>query len=195
VEGLEAQLPQARVEFTERSPLTRAALVFAEGRHSGQTRDLDEMPFVTHPVEVACLLAEAGYSDEVVAAGVLHDVLEDTDAERADLEANFGPAVAWLVSAVSDDASIEDHAERKAALRGQVADAGERAAAIFAADKVSKARELRVRVSRNGLDERDRTRVDHYEQSLVMLAELIPGHRLVDQLRLELQALSAPGGT
>jgi (p)ppGpp synthase/HD superfamily hydrolase len=44
---------------------------------------------------------------------VLHDVLEDTDAERADLEANFGPAVAWLVSAVSDDASIEDHAERE----------------------------------------------------------------------------------
>jgi (p)ppGpp synthase/HD superfamily hydrolase len=84
-----------RAEFTERSPLTKAALTFA------------------HPVEVACLLHEGGYSDEVVAAGVLHDVLEDTDAERADLEANFGPAVAWLVSAVSDDASIEDHAERE----------------------------------------------------------------------------------
>jgi (p)ppGpp synthase/HD superfamily hydrolase len=197
VEALQAQLPEVRAEFTERSPLTRAALAFAEGRHSGQTRDIDEVPFVTHPVEVACLLHEAGYSDEVVAAGVLHDVLEDTDAERADLEANFGPAVAWLVGAVSDDASIEDHAERKAALRGQVAEAGERAAAIFAADKVSKARELRVRVSRNGLDERDRSRVDHYEQSLTMLAELIPGHRLVDQLRLELQALSAlpAGGT
>jgi (p)ppGpp synthase/HD superfamily hydrolase len=190
VEGLEAQLPQTRVEFTDRSPLTRAALAFAEGRHSGQTRDIDGMPFVTHPVEVACLLAEAGYSDEVVAAGVLHDVLEDTDAERADLEANFGSAVAWLVSAVSDDASIEDHAERKAALRGQVADAGERAAAIFAADKVSKARELRVRAGRGGFSDGDRAKVDHYEQSLAMLAELIPGHSLVDQLHLELQALS-----
>ena len=197
MEGLEAQLPQTRVEFTDRSPLTRAALAFAEGRHSGQTRDIDGVPFVTHPVEVACLLAEAGYSDEVVAAGVLHDVLEDTNAERADLEANFGPAVAWLVSAVSDDASIEDQAERKAALRDQVADAGERAAAIFAADKVSKARELRVRASRGGHEHGDRAKVDHYEQSLAMLAELIPGHRLVDQLRLELQALSAlpAGGT
>jgi (p)ppGpp synthase/HD superfamily hydrolase len=128
---------------------------------------------------------------------VLHDVLEDTDAERADLEANFGPAVAWLVSAVSDDASIEDHAERKAALRGQVAEAGDRAAAIFAADKISKARELRLRVSRHGLDERDRSRADHYEESHTMLTELIPGHRLVDQLRLELLALSAlpAGGT
>jgi hypothetical protein len=78
-----------------------------------------------------------------------------------------------------------------------VAEAGDRAAAIFAADKISKARELRVRVSRHGLDERDRSRVDHYEQSLSMLTELISGHRLVDQLRLELQALSAlpAGGT
>jgi (p)ppGpp synthase/HD superfamily hydrolase len=184
-----------RAEFTERSPLTKAALTFAEGRHSGQTRDIDEMPFMTHPVEVACLLHEGGYSDEVVAAGVLHDVLEDTDADRADLEANFGSAVAWLVSAVSDDASIADRAERKAALRLQVAEAGDRAAAIFAADKVSKARELRVRASRHGFDEADRAKVDHYEQSLAMLAELIPGHRLVDQLRLELEALSAlPAG-
>ena len=180
-----------RAEFTERSPLTRAALAFAEGRHSGQTRDVYEIPFVTHPVEVACLLHEAGCSDEVVAAGVLHDVLEDTNAERADLESRFGTAVAWLVSAVSDDPSIEDRAERKAALRLQVAEAGESAAAIFAADKVSKARELRVRVSRNGLEDGDRSRVDHYEQSLAMLAELIPGHRLVDQLRFELRALSA----
>ncbi len=181
----------SRSDFIERSPLTRDALAFAEGRHSGQTRDLDGIPFVTHPVEVACLLHEAGYSDEVVAAGVLHDVLEDTSAERAELDARFGTAVTWLVTAVSDDPSIEDAAERKAALRRQVADAGERAAAIFAADKVSKARELRARASRGELKDGDRTKLDHYEQSLAMLDELIPGHDLVDQLRAELEALHA----
>jgi (p)ppGpp synthase/HD superfamily hydrolase len=191
VAELSVQLTSARVRFIERSPLTRDALAFAEGRHSGQTRDLDEVPFVTHPLEVACLLHEAGYSDEVVAAGVLHDVLEDTDAERADLDARFGPAVTWLVTAVSDDPSIEDAAERKAALRRQVAEAGDRAAAIFAADKISKARELRARVSRGASDEADRTKLDHYEQSLAMLEELIPGHALVDRLRAELEALSA----
>ncbi|HYN52234.1 MAG TPA: HD domain-containing protein, partial [Thermoleophilaceae bacterium] len=179
----------ARARFIERSPLTRDALAFAEGRHSGQTRDLDGVPFVTHPLEVACLLHEAGYSDEVVAAGVLHDVLEDTDAERADLDARFGTAVTWLVTAVSDDPSIEDAAQRKAALRRQVAEAGERAAAIFAADKISKARELRARIGRGEPREADRTKIEHYEQSLEMLAEIIPGHDLVDQLRLELDAL------
>jgi (p)ppGpp synthase/HD superfamily hydrolase len=191
VENLSVQLPPAEASFIERSPLTRAALTFAEGRHSGQTRDQDTTPFVTHPLEVARLLNDAGYSDEVVAAGVLHDVLEDTDAERADLDARFGTAVAWLVSAVSDDPSIEDPRERKAALRRQVAEAGDRAAAIFAADKISKVRELRARIGSGGSDEADRTKLDHYEQSLAMLSELIPGHVLVDQLRRELDALPA----
>ena len=149
------------------------------------------MPFVTHPVEVACLLHEAGYQDEVVAAGVLHDVLEDTDAERSDLESRFGNRVAELVEAVTDDPTIEDDAERKAALRRQVADAGECAAVVFAADKVSKAREMRVRVSRGRFERADCGKFEHYEASLAMLSDLIPGHHFVDQLRMELEAMQA----
>jgi (p)ppGpp synthase/HD superfamily hydrolase len=185
----------ARTDFVHRSPLTREALAFAADRHAGQTRDLDDLPFVTHPVEVACLLHEAGYSDEVVAAGVLHDVLEETDVEHEELAARFGREVADLVAAVSDDPSIEDPAERKAALRLQVGRSGEWVAAVFAADKVSKARELRVRGSRGRLHDRDRTRIEHYEASLAMLGELIPGHALVEQLRMELEAVQTlPAG-
>jgi (p)ppGpp synthase/HD superfamily hydrolase len=195
VDELETLPPMARTDFVERSPLTRDALAFAHRRHAGQTRDLDDLPFVTHPVEVACLLHEAGYSDEVVAAGVLHDVLEDTDAERHELEARFGPQVADLVEAVTDDPAIEDRAERRAALRLKVSRAGERAAAVFAADKVSKARELRLRVSRGRFERADDGRIAHYEASLEMLADVIPEHRLVDQLRLELDAVRAlPAG-
>ena len=182
----------ARTDFVDWSPLTRDALAFADQRHAGQTRDIDDLPFVTHPVEVACLLHEGGYPDEVVAAGVLHDVVEDTDAELSDLEARFGGRVAELVKAVTDDASIDDDTERKAALRRQVAAAGECAAVIFAADKVSKARELRVRVSRGRRDESDCSKFAHYEASLDMLAALIPGHELVRQLRVEVEALHAP---
>jgi (p)ppGpp synthase/HD superfamily hydrolase len=191
----ETLVTMARTDFVERSPLTRDALAFADARHAGQTRDLDGLPFVTHPVEVACLLHEAGYSDEVVAAGVLHDVLEETDAERRDLEARFGSRVADLVVAVSDDPSIEDRTERKAALRRQVADAGECAAVVFAADKVSKARELRLRMSRGRFARGDEGKMAHYEASLDMLGELIPGHDLVGQLRMELEAVHAlPAG-
>jgi (p)ppGpp synthase/HD superfamily hydrolase len=187
--GRENLKSMARTDFVERSPLTRGALAFASRSHAGQTREPDSVPFVTHPVEVACLLHEAGYSDEVVAAGVLHDVIEDTEVGRAELERRFGPAVATLVAAVSDDPLIDDHVERKAALRAQVARAGEEAAAIFAADKVSKARELRLRTSHQRFERRDEARLDHYQASLAMLADLIPGHELVDRLRAELDEL------
>ena len=181
----------ARTDFVERSPLTRDALAFASARHAGQIRDLDDMPFVTHPVEVACLLHESGYSDEVVAAGVLHDVIESTDARIDDLEQHFGVEVARLVAAVSDDSSIEDDADRKAALREQVARAGECAAAVFAADKVSKARELRIRMYHGRFERSDAVRMEHYEASLKMLDDLMPRHDLVDQLRQELEAVEA----
>jgi (p)ppGpp synthase/HD superfamily hydrolase len=184
-------LTMARTDFIERSPLTRAALAFADEHHAGQTREIDALPFVTHPVEVACLLHEAGYPDEVVAAGVLHDVLEDTDTERPELERHFGPEVAGLVAAVSDDPSIEDPADRKAALRRQVAGAGERAAAVFAADKVSKAHELRTRLSRGDEHQGDHRKLEHYEASLDMLSAVIADHDLLDRLREELDALHA----
>ena len=178
-----------RTDFVERSPLTREALDFANQRHAGQTRDLDDLPFVTHPMEVARLLHEAGYQDEVVAAGVLHDVLEDTDAERSDLESRFGRRVAELVEALTDDPSIVDDDERRAALRRKVADAGECAAVVFAADKVSKARELRLRLSRGRFGRADDGKLAHYEASLAMLSDLIPGHHFVDELRMELEAV------
>lgn len=195
MEGPETSLMMGRTDFVKQSPLTRDALAFANERHAGQTRDLDGAPFVTHPLEVACLLHEAGYSDDVVAAGVLHDVLEDTDAQPEELASRFGHDVAALVAAVSDDPSIEDPTERKAALRLQVAEAGECASVIFAADKVSKARELRVRMSRGLSRDEDRAKLEHYEASLEMLSDLLPGHHLVDELRMELEAVQAlPAG-
>jgi (p)ppGpp synthase/HD superfamily hydrolase len=178
-----------RTDFVERSPLTRDALAFARRSHAGQTRDLDSLPFVTHPVEVACLLHESGYPDEVVAAGVLHDVLEDTEVGPAELRERFGPQVARLVVAVSDDPTIADARERKAALRRQVAAAGEHAVAVFAADKVSKAREMRARHRRGLFEDRDRLKLEHYEASLALVADVLPEPGLADKLRDELRAL------
>jgi (p)ppGpp synthase/HD superfamily hydrolase len=189
MDGLETLKAMGRTGFLDRSPLARDALEFAASRHEGQTREGDGVPFVTHPLEVACMLHEAGYSDEVVAAGVLHDVLEDTGAQRDDLKRRFGEEVARLVEAVSDDPSIEDYARRKAALREQVARSGECAAAVFAADKVSKARELSDR--RGRFSRRDTLRIDHYEASLEMLDRALPGRGLVDRLRAEVEALHA----
>jgi (p)ppGpp synthase/HD superfamily hydrolase len=170
-------------------PLTSDALAFARDRHAGQQRDSGGEPFVRHPEEVATLLRDAGYPDHVVAAGMLHEVLEDTDADKAELEERFGAEVAELVVSLSDDPAIDDEQERRAALRLQVAEAGPAAAAVFAADKVSKARELGLKAEHGELGEAERAKREHYEQSLEMLDATMPGNELVEQLRRELDRL------
>jgi (p)ppGpp synthase/HD superfamily hydrolase len=174
--------------FIAELPLTCAAYEYAERHHDEQRRESDLAPFVLHPLEVAVLLRNRDYDDEVVAAGLLHDVVEDTDATIDEVRGRFGDRVASLVQALSDDPSIEDYAERKAALRDQVEAAGDDAQAIYAADKVAKARELRAKAAREGASF-DEAKLDHYEKSLAMLEREVPDLPLVRQLRFELWAL------
>ena len=136
----------------------QAALAYAEEQHAGQRRKVDGAPFIEHPVEVASLLYDAGASDDVIAAGVLHDTLEKTRTDLTELRARFGSRTAALVAAVSEDESIGGYATRKAALRRQVEAAGTEAMMVFAADKVSKVRELAVAAGgeRGGAAGRDR---------------------------------------
>jgi (p)ppGpp synthase/HD superfamily hydrolase len=188
---MEAGVVEAMTRGFDGLPLAQEAVDFARARHEGQRRDADDAPFVVHPLEVAILLRDAGYSDYVVATGALHEVLEDTDVDKGELEERFGPDVAELVDALTDDPSIEDQQERRAALRLQVAEAGEAAAAVFAADKVSKARELRMKADRGQLDDEDGAKLEHYRESLEMLDEALPGSELVDRLRAELEALDS----
>lgn len=58
-----------------RLPQTQAAIEYAERMHAGQRRT-DGTPFILHPLEVASLLLYVGAPDHLIAAGVLHDVLE-----------------------------------------------------------------------------------------------------------------------
>jgi (p)ppGpp synthase/HD superfamily hydrolase len=74
----------------------------------------------------------------VIVAGLLHDVLEDTEVSRAELRQQFGDEVADLVEALTEDSSIRAHRRRKAALLEQVLDAGPVAATIALADKAAK---------------------------------------------------------
>ena len=143
---------------------------------------------MTHPVEVACLLHEAGYPDEVVAAGVLHDVLEDTEVTRADLERRFGERVADLVAAVSEDPSIEDRgrAQGGAARAGRDRRRGRRRR-LRGRQDLQDARAAQARRSRGRFDRRDRAKLDHYEASLDLLSVALPGSELVERLRTELE--------
>jgi hypothetical protein len=147
----------------------------------------DGAPFIRHPGEVAALLHDAGAPESVVAAGLLHDVVEKTDATLEEIEERFGPEVARLVAAVTEDESIDGYERRKAALIESAIAGGPDAAALFAADKVSKVRDFRARLVReDGEDLPEPNKLAHYRQSLEALEKAIPGHPLVERLRGEL---------
>ena len=187
--------------------LAPRALAFAVRCHSGQRRISDGEPFIQHPLEVARLLRDAGCSEAVVAAGLLHDVVENTHVGLGEIAARFGDDVAALVDAVTDHSCIESYRERKQVLRDNVRFLGGDVALLFAADKISKVREWprhRRREqeqleelpphsrARRYLAHHHAMRLEHYRKSLTMLERVAPEHPLVAQLADELEHCSAP---
>ncbi len=128
----------------ERSDLVRDALETARRVHAGQLRrGSDGHPYIDHPVAVAEILIKHRHPDEVVAAGLLHDVVEKSEIEVAELRERFGDVVADLVEALTEDEAIADYEERKEEHRRRVAAADPAALAIFAADKLTNVAMLR----------------------------------------------------
>jgi (p)ppGpp synthase/HD superfamily hydrolase len=137
-----ASLPLAAA--VARSALVADALELAREAHAGQIRNgSGGMPYVEHPQAVAALLAEHGFGDEVLAAALLHDVVEDSETTVAELRQRFGEPVAGLVATLSDDESIEDYRARKDEHRARVAAADGDAFAIYGADKLTNVAMLR----------------------------------------------------
>ncbi|MCC8138744.1 MAG: HD domain-containing protein, partial [Lachnospiraceae bacterium] len=71
-------------------PLYERAVVFATVAHQRMTRKGSRVPYLTHPVEAAAIVAELTDDEELVAAAVLHDVVEDTDITLPTIEQYFG---------------------------------------------------------------------------------------------------------
>lgn len=85
---------------TEKIELVRRAFVIARDAHEGQTRSSGE-PYITHPVAVACIIAEMKLDHEAIMAALLHDVIEDTPYTEEQLANEFGSSVADIVQGVS----------------------------------------------------------------------------------------------
>jgi guanosine-3',5'-bis(diphosphate) 3'-pyrophosphohydrolase len=78
------------------------AMRWAAECHQGQTRRGSRTPYVEHVMAAALLLDRAGFDEDIVIAGLLHDVVEDTEATFEDVAARFGPAVADTVRHCSE---------------------------------------------------------------------------------------------
>jgi len=81
---------------------------FAAQKHFGQTRkNAAATPYISHPTHVGFLLQYAGITDfDIIAAGILHDTLEDTPTTHAELVANFGSITADIVAECTDNKSL-----------------------------------------------------------------------------------------
>ena len=94
------------------SVMIEEAYEFAREMHEGQYRKSGE-PYIIHPVNVAIILADLGLDDNAIAAGLLHDVVEDTDCSSLDLERKFNEEVAFLVEGVTKLDKIQCHSKEE----------------------------------------------------------------------------------
>src|SRR5918993_2897826 len=104
VEKVGRNHPQADLD------MLRRAYFFSAREHKGQMRASGE-PYLVHPLEVANILADMRLDEVSVATGLLHDVIEDTLADRATVEEYFGTEVAHLVEGLTKIAQISDQSK------------------------------------------------------------------------------------
>jgi len=97
-EGLKQQI--SAYLPAEQVAMVQQAYLLARDAHAPQTRSSGE-PYITHPVAVTSILAEMRMDHETLMAALLHDVIEDTEYSKEDLEQRFGSTVAELVQGVS----------------------------------------------------------------------------------------------
>ena len=125
-------------------PILFHALEFAAHKHRDQRRkDVDATPYINHPIQLAGLLArEGGVTDPIIlAAAILHDTVEDTETTAAELEREFGPAVAAIVMEVTDNKSLPK-VERKRLQVEHAAHISHGAKLVKLADKICNVRDM-----------------------------------------------------
>jgi guanosine-3',5'-bis(diphosphate) 3'-pyrophosphohydrolase len=182
----------------ERSELIARALAKASTEHAGQIRTgSGGLPYIEHPRMVAATLAERDYPDEILAAALLHDVVEDSDTTVEELRADFGEEIAGLVAALSDDESIESYRERKDEHRSRVVRADGDALPIYAADKLANMTTLHAAIEAEGIKVADEYEValglklEVWEADAAMLRHEAPRLSLLDPLAGAISRLAA----
>lgn len=118
------------------------ALLAASKSHEGQYRKNTEIPYITHPVTVGFMLLKKGYSEEVVAAGILHDTVEDTPLTLEEIKREFGAKIAEIVEGSSEPDKSLPWKDRKEHTVEYLKTASEDIRAVVCADKLHNIRSI-----------------------------------------------------
>jgi (p)ppGpp synthase/HD superfamily hydrolase len=140
--------------------------------HAGQFRKGADIPYAVHPLAVGMILAGAGCSDEVIAAGILHDTLEDTSMTVDEVRNRFGREVASMVMACSEPDKSLPWEIRKQHTIASMKNAPLEVRVIVCADKLHNLRTMAGELKKTGEDlwkrfNRGRTEQAWYYKSLV----------------------------
>jgi len=170
------------------SELLHRAVEFAATKHEGQWRKHPHknIPYISHPVCVGLTLQRAGYADEVVAAGILHDVVEDCGVSPEAVADLFGERISYLVRQVSEPDRTVDWSERKRLYREVLEKADTDAVAVAAADHLHNIQSLIQGMAadirmRRSFTVKLEDRLGHEKACLEIVERRLPG-QLADEL-------------
>lgn len=135
----------------ESHSLLNKAIIFAVKRHTGQTRKGTNIPYITHPLETLAILNSMRADMYLLSAGVLHDVLEDTDTTKEELIDLFGEEIAELVNEHTEDKNKSWDERKKHGIK-ELEEATKRMKMLVMADKVSNLRNLLIDYTTCGAD-------------------------------------------
>lgn len=121
--------------------MIKKAAAFAEIAHKGAVRKGTNIPYITHPLETAVIASMLTEEEEIIAAALLHDTMEDAGVSYEELKAQFGLRVADLVAEESEDKS-RTWKERKSTTLEHLKTAGRDIKILTLADKLSNIRSM-----------------------------------------------------
>ncbi|MBT2697492.1 bifunctional (p)ppGpp synthetase/guanosine-3',5'-bis(diphosphate) 3'-pyrophosphohydrolase [Bacillus sp. ISL-40] len=122
--------------------IVEKALQIASKSHRNQCRKNTDIPYITHPVTVGMMLMKAGYDDDIIAAAILHDTVEDTELTLKDIEREFGPRIARIVEGCSEPNKSLPWKERKEHTIEFLKTASEEIRVVACADKLHNIRSI-----------------------------------------------------
>ncbi len=157
----------------------------AERAHTGQTRKESAVPYITHPRAVAAKLKEHGFKDEVLAAALVHDVVEDTLVTLEEVRHELGEEVAALVEPVTHDDTLTWE-EKKQKYIDTVRTASDEVKAISVADKIHNAESFIAGYEAQGAEmwkhfNRGREKKLWFEEEMLRMLQETWKHPLVDE--------------
>lgn len=104
--------------------------------HKEQKRKSDNFPYIIHPFMVAMILMRYNFSDTVIAAGLVHDTVEDTSVSLKEISEELGSEVAEIVMKVSEESKGVAWEDRKRAYIEAIRKSPEEVKAVSLADKI-----------------------------------------------------------